>query len=1008
MSASARSAGEGDMGEMLEPGGSGFEPDTLEESPGRYEDNRTVLDYFNEETGYEGDGSTRVKLAEIAAGSEEEAFYAFSGLNTFLKKNGFADSDEFEDIVIGGGMQLDDPHRWGKRWEGYMREFKNDPYDEELPEPDRLDAVLRAADGGNFEDEDHIGGEYEVKELLQRAIDNNEEELRGQLESGSAHRRYVRERMAEMLDGVDVDIHYGMGEEERGFNRKQEAENLVDRLATRLDTYKEKKEDEREELEEEKESELQALEELEPVLDTAKTLYQRVQGYYNGHQGNVSQEELRERKEQVFEEEEQLLEGLDSAYRNEIEEIFSFEDQGFDEFEGEYRGLVNDYEGDLEAREELIDSYIGDIDDVERDLSSIRREGSSEIFDLTNRATLSNFDAKALNFAAMEYIREDLKDKIPESHRDRTELHEYEQALIEADDESEFDDLVLGHNFMMGDTPSKYQLKRAEGAAERDYRQLDKDTEEMPDDYTVVDGAGGLRYTRSDITGMHTEEGQDVDSYEVSMMTLPMFQSQDAIIDGVKKGKKNQNTKRAKKDEMGDTVTTGAVIQTRLEDGSEVPLFLGEDSLTDLGMMTKKLARSEELTEEDYAELEGGLNHDFGEYWDEDEFEGLEDYVESFCALEPGAMVANADWHMGSEENDIGQPSKREKVWKMIDYETGIYVDARENGTPVGWIGSELVDGDQAWYGAENVNPGVSPHKMRERGSQLFEDTELGEISEELEELERYAEEAEPAEGFYLEKRNELQEAFMDEFMEFHDDYTDLLIRNMEKTPTPGIENQYEALEPYMPPIMDMASTIILDSGNHISSRQGDDEARRLDDKFKAVAFDEGFAGDLNIEKFTSNGDSGGGFGGKTDEGDLFPELEEGTGKLFGFEHETRSAKHRLLKLKREYLKSRNYYDEAFYHHVHKNGAVVMGDGTALTVTSSPKNEGNRSQRGNYSSSNWGVETKLFNAAEQSDPANDFNWHAWHFTGPETLNSDEFGGDQLDEQMEGLRKAANS
>ena len=999
--------GNGDVGEMLEPD---TEPEIqenlLDREPGRYKNNRTLLDYFNEETGYSGDGSTRVKLAEIAAGSQEEAFYAFSGLNTFLKKNGFTESGELEDLIIGGGMQLDDPHRWGKRWEGYMREFKTDPYENELPEPDRLDAVLSAADADNFEDEENIGGEYEVKKLLQKAIEENEDQLRGQLESGSAHREYVRDRMAEMLDGIDADLHYSMGEEERGFNRKQKAENLVDRLATRLGKYKEKKEDKRDKLESQKKSELEALEELEPALGTAKKIYQRVQGFYNGSKGNVTQEELRNRRETIFNEERHLLEDIDNAYQQELEEVFSFKNKEFNEVEEEYNELVESYEKDLEAKEELIDNHLGNIDDIESDLSSIRREGSSKIFDLTNRATLSNFDAKALNLAAMEYTKEDLMGKIPDSHLERTKLYEREQAKIESAKDSEFDDLILGHNFMMGDTPSKYQLKRAEGAAEKDFRHLDKGSEGMPDDYTVIDSAGSFRYERLDITGMHTEENQsESESHEVSIMTMPMFQSQDAIIEGVKKGKKNQNIKRAKKEENGDTVTTGALIQTRLEDGSEIPLFLGEDSLTDLGIMTKKLMSSDALTDEDYDELEDSLNHDFDEYWDENEFEGLEEYIESFCAVDPGAMIINADWHIGAEENENGQPSKREKVHKIVDYETDIWTEAKENGNPVGLVLSELVDGDEAWYGAENVNPGISTQEMRQKGTELFEDTRLGELSVELSELDEYRSENSPAEGFYMEAKLDLQNEWMEEFVQYHDEYVDAMTHNMDKTPTGGVENQFNALDSYLPPLMDMASLISLVSGNHISDRMGTDEAERLEDKIQSLAFEEGFVGDLNIEKFSSNGDSGGGFGGITDNG-IFPEHEEGTGKLFGFEHETRSSKHHILKVIREYLKSRRYYDEVVYNHIHKRGAAVLGDGTGVTVTSSIENEDNMSQRSGYATANWGQETKLFNASEQSDPSNEFNWHAWHMVGPDTLNSDEWGGDELDQKMETVRNVA--
>jgi hypothetical protein len=136
----------------------------------------------------------------------------------------------------------------------------------------------------------------------------------------------------------------------------------------------------------------------------------------------------------------------------------------------------------------------------------------------------------------------------------------------------------------------------------------------------------------------------------------------------------------------------------------------------------------------------------------------------------------------------------------------------------------------------------------------------------------------------------------------------------------------------------------------------------------------------------------------------MFPEKEEGTGKLFGFHHETRATKHFVNTIMDDF--NTNYpYDEVMYNHIHRWGSFVTGDGRGGTITASPKNTDHKGEQSAYGHSTWGSITKWTNAAPESDPASEFDWHAWHYAGPQTIiDSTEFNGNMVFEELDRIEE----
>ncbi|MFB6242086.1 MAG: hypothetical protein ABEJ36_04790, partial [Candidatus Nanosalina sp.] len=89
----------------------------LEEEDLGGELNRTVYEALEEDLGYEGEASSRILAGEFGAGTPVEAFDAYLGLQIWGRMTGHY--EEADDFLIGGGLQIKDPNRWGKRQEAY-------------------------------------------------------------------------------------------------------------------------------------------------------------------------------------------------------------------------------------------------------------------------------------------------------------------------------------------------------------------------------------------------------------------------------------------------------------------------------------------------------------------------------------------------------------------------------------------------------------------------------------------------------------------------------------------------------------------------------------------------------------------------------------------------------------------------------------------------------------------------------------------------------------------------
>jgi hypothetical protein len=997
----------------------------LEDEDIQTDRNRTVADFVKDELDYDGDTSTRIIAGELGAGSPYEAFDGYLGIQLLGRMTGLF--DEAESFLIGGGLKLKNPNKWGKRQEQYLRQYRQDPQSDKVPDADRLEAVAEAAGFESLEE-----------------IEAYEEELRGLLQYHESHKGYVRDRLGEMLAGFEGDIEYGMGEEEREFNLKEEKERLLNKLAKDIEEYREEKqadldskEDELEGTDEQKGA-FDVWEEVSNAYESLKTIHTRIQNFYNAKE-DATQDDLQDKIDELSDDIDEEIEGLDNVYRSTIQDLFSFDDKSWENYRDEYKALEEDWGETKDAQQGLIDRLQGDINEIKDDLANIETEEGYALLDLTNRKHIKQADAKILHYLAKRNIQEDVLETFPRDVRDQVRIHNTKQAEISDDTEmsdelkthqetlhlehrleehtdltdqeledhnleelreladeydlpeeedgeqyeasinggdSLFSDSFMMHNTKWSNTPSEMSLMEAYHEAIRKHRHADRikgDPYWAPDTMIVPHNAAGFEYIRRNLRKPLRGDDEDPDPHEVSVMTLPPMLDQEQLEQAWAEGKQDRWTKMVYKGELNESIPTGIIVQTRLDNDSEIPLFIPEDLLTDLGSLGR-----------DLMELEGGS----------EEYEETLDKIQQLTELPLAAVMANADWHVGKP--DVGvERTHRDKIWRTLNAQQELYGDT---DIPKTALFSELIDGRQDWYGEENTNNAETPNFLRDQLRDELEERELTELAEELGD---YYANIDDLDEDDLPELLETQTRLLNELLDWNDQEREAMMQNMDFTPAPGYDVQDRGTWPYIRFIDDEIDpeSFLLVAGNHPASKIGTDEAHDLD---KSIRAETGRDRD-EIHILDGQGTIEGGYGALTDHGDVFTSVPDGTGTKFYLQHVTGASKHFLRKNKKDAVKGgKHEADVIIKNHIHQSGWTVLSDGTQLYVTRSVWDTDQRGEVSNYGHSSWGVDIPLVNAAPEDHPLNDYAIGALHSLGPETLVQDEFAGDPLDQELEVL------
>lgn len=240
-----------------------------------------------------------------------------------------------------------------------------------------------------------------------------------------------------------------------------------------------------------------------------------------------------------------------------------------------------------------------------------------------------------------------------------------------------------------------------------------------------------------------------------------------------KRMNKNWGTKRFSK----KMHASAPVIQTVLEDGSEINFAIDTSSLIAIAEQKRKMSEHKKSSAE---------------------YKTEEEKLKQMCSILPKSRAILTDIHIGAA-NFAGTPSNYERLSRTINY-----LAANYNGVDE-LILSEFPDG-------------VLSHTSSDR---KFMGKTLPELREEI--------------AVLLDRNTSEGKNLKDDYLVALEQVIKLFTDAMSQNALPNLDKQYEAIHPYIKRIVEeiKPSQATLMSGNHARSNEGADEASRLADIIK-------------------------------------------------------------------------------------------------------------------------------------------------------------------------------
>lgn len=753
--------------------------------------NKTLVDHLAENTAYDENNKERMILGELGTNKKWDDPDAYIGANTFLQQNGY-DPDH---AVIAGGLTAEMAETYGVLNAERMRALGYDPEKEDEEDNGRLDVWKE------------LIGDEEDAEYIQ---EHKEEWIDGKISSWGDMKQYSKRMMEFLFDGLDPDaIDYCMGEEDTDYNQKELEKRELTRLKRKVNEYKEETEKEYETVKDELAHVLDQFEEDTERLDNLKNLYTRCMSSYHNSRG--SDFDLGQYIQDLDAADDPVLEPFDDRF---VERLMDVSDN-----RERFENLYESKRRDLEETKEMKDDLLIQKEDLEDQLAQLDREEEQGSFTkFTKQYNIEPEDAEELYLLTKNELTDNIKDMFPDDLQDRLSTHISRYADLEgydvdvdADDINVemFDDTMVIHNTKdRSNTTTLFGIDEAE--MEVIYRNAIQDTlkdeDRVPDTVIVPHGAGGFVTKRTNVTpeDRRRDGGYRDDPNMVSLMTLPVYQSNDDLLTFKEKGFNTWDIKRIDK----HLHSSGMVIQNQLDDDSEIHEFIHHTSLAKLGEMQRELWKLEEGTEE---------------------YEQLEEQIAQMCDIHPHSVVPFTDVHYGAA-NQEGTPSNYQRAQRFTNFLDQVY-----DGYGDELLISETAEGYLDHTNMEKHVFGDLPNVMRDQ------------IVDEAEDV--------------FENDYDSGEELAVDLFKYTMDMANAMTTNMERTPYANRNKQLDAVENSLEQVIDAIEPVVysLVSGNHNRDSAGGDEAHDLKRVIKMHDRD-AEEGD-NMFIFDSGGDMHGGYG---------------------------------------------------------------------------------------------------------------------------------------------------
>ncbi|MBI1968557.1 hypothetical protein HYS49_01470 [Candidatus Woesearchaeota archaeon] len=911
--------------------------------------NKSLLQIFRELTGYEGTATTRLYLGELGFGTRLYDERIAEGLNTYLRQNGYP--GEIDSVVIGGGLFPEFPPLYSVTNAERMRMLGTDSRKEGTPATPRIEQIL-----------EHVFGE----ETAARFSDYKEKWLEKKINTWDDCKDFSRHQLETLLDGLEVGrIDYCMGEEDK-FNQRYEEELKVNRMAKEARKYLKGLKDTlktEEEKTEQYQKQARSLEERsarsQQEYKVLTALNPRVRSHLKSQTPDVAQflqGILRQESDALFQsldtksQREELLRRLrDVRDEASFDRLYADKKQAADRAGEEVKALRKE----AAKREKHISSLEEDVGSLERQM-----EQGDAITIFTKRSHISPIEAEWIYKDVKDKYTEDILSTFPAALREKITTHisgsakvqslafgDGKDEVLEEAEVVQYGDILVIHNTRFRSTATTlYGLSDAQ--REILWRKvLEKVTYEtkhlIPKTVVAVHGSGGFAVTRMNVAPEFKllDGSYRQDPELTTVMTLPVFQSTDNL---ARFYDKHMNKTWGLKRFAQHVHAAGAVLQTVLEDGSELYEFIDTASLMQIADKKRGLAKLEKDSAASAA---------------------AEEQLRLLCSKTLKLRATLGDAHFGAA-NFPGTPTNYERTARTLNY-----LKERYAGKLDDVILTEMPDG-------------VLPHTGTDR---KFFGKPLPQLRKELAE--------------YLHAKNITAAVSPDEVAKILEhiigEFSDALAQNA----VPNLERQYEIIRPYIEELVEQIGMqrAILISGNHPRSQEGADESSRLADIVRAADRER----KVGLLLSDAIGHKFGGQGGIADEEVLFAGEKRRTGKKLGFYHEPQGGKNALPRTLDQLLAKGVQFDEFYAGHIHQ-GYAAYANGVAITINPPEQGPNDFSEKLGVKPSLYGTILKLSNVAPVGHPANTIIWHAWHFINDNTLERPEFRSDQLEQVLQTL------
>ncbi|HLC98135.1 MAG TPA: helix-turn-helix domain-containing protein [Candidatus Nanoarchaeia archaeon] len=911
--------------------------------------NKSLLQIFRELTGYEGTATTRLYLGELAFGTRLYDERIAEGLNTYLRQNGY--EAEIDSLVIGGGLFPEFPPLYSVTNAERMRMLGTDSKKEGTPATARIEQIL-----------EHVLGEKEAA----RFSEYRQKWLEQKINTWDDCKQFSRHQLETLLDGLEIGhIDYCMGEEDK-FNQRYEEELKVNRLAKEARKYlKGRKEtlEEEEKKEEQYAKQARSLEEhnnrSQQEYKVLTALNPRVRSHLKSQSPNIAQF-----LQGILQEEaDTLLQSLDTKGQREelLRRLRDARDEvSFTRLYDDKRQAADRSSEELKALRKEAAKLKKHITSLEEDVDSLERqiEQGDAITIFTKRSHISPIEAEWIYKDVKDKYTEDILGAFPAALREKITTHISGSAKVQSlafgdgkDDVMEeaevvqYGDILVIHNTRFRSTATTlYGLSDAQREIlwRKVLEKVTYETEHLvPKTIVAVHGSGGFAVTRmNSAPEFKLLDGSYRQDPEVTtVMTLPVFQSTDNLVRFYDKHmNKTWGTKRFAQHVHG----AGAVLQTVLEDGSELYEFIDTASLLRIADQKREVAKAEKGSAA---------------------YTAAEEQLRLLCSKTLKLRATLGDAHFGAA-NFPGTPTNYERTARTLNY-----LEERYAGKLDDIILTELPDG-------------VLPHTGTDR--KFF--------GKPLPQLRREAAE-------YLRAQNLKAAVPPEELAKIIDHIVGEFSAALAQNAVPNLERQYEIIRPYIEELVAKIAPqrAILISGNHPRSQEGADESSRLADIVRAADRER----KVTLLLSDGIGHKFGGQGGIADEEVIFAGEKRRTGKSLGFYHEPQGGKNAMPRTLDQLLAKGVGFDEYFAGHIHQ-GYAAYANGTAITINPPLQGPNDYSEHLLVKPSLYGPIVKLSNVAPEGHPANDIIWHAWHFINDNTLERPDFRYDRLEQVLQTL------